>query len=341
MRTQRLVAIGCLLTLTACVPLTHQPARDPGQVTAVKKFSVPGRLYAVKGGTLYRFSRTEANALTKGIKVRDPAVTLDGTRLAYAQLDGDGSTIVVSDPDIHESHAVTPVAGPEGRLWAFAPAFAPDGRSLAYLTDRGKLDRPRGSLCCAPDLAVWRYDLVRPSYRRLIQPNAFTGGDADPTWRPGQDGQLLYTTYSYEGEPPASVARITWFSTASGRNLFLSPGGARNFQAAWSPDGKAVAYIRAGTRSDDLYVMTLPPTFQREPQPYPTESATLLQAGMIAHPVWAPDGSALAFLMLTNGSFDLYVLPLMTDGSLRPVGPPVAITRNSFFDADSRLAWSP
>ena len=337
MITKRLIAMGCLLTLASCVPLTHQPARDSGQVTAVKKFSVPGRLYAVKGGTLYRFSGTQTTALTRGIKVRDPAVTPDGTRLAYAQLDGDGSTIVVADPDLHESHPVTPPAGPDGRLWAFAPAFAPDGRSLAYLSDRGKYECDRRG---PTDLAVWRYDLVRPSYRRLFCPNSYTGGDGDPTWRPGQEGQLLYTTYGYDGFPPVSVARITWFSTASRRNLFLSPEGARNFQAAWSPDGKAVVYIRAGTRSDDLYVMTLPPTFQREPQPYPTESATLLQAGMIAHPVWAPDGSALAFLMLTNGSFDLYVLPLMTDGSLRAAGPPVAVTRNSFFDADSRLAWS-
>ncbi len=337
MNTKQLIAaIGCLLILTACVPLSHQPARDSGQVTAVKKFSVPGRLYAVKGGTLYRFSGTQSTALTRGIKVRDPAVTADGTRLAYAQLDGDGSTIVVSDPDIRESHPVTPATGPEGKLWAFAPAFAPDGRSLAYLTDRGKFDR---KLCCAPDLAVWRYDLVRPSYRRLTQPNQFTGGDGDPTWRPGQEGQLLYTTYGYEGDPAVSVARITWLSTASGRNLFLSPGGTRNFQAAWSPDGRSVAFIRAGSRADDLYVMSLPPTFQREPQPYPTESATLLQAGMIAHPVWAPDGSALAFLMLANGSFDLYLLPLLTDGTLRPAGPPVALTRSSFFDADSRLAW--
>jgi len=334
MRGHRLIGLGCILLLGACAPIPGTAPRDSGGISTLKKFSVPGRLYATKGRTLYRLSGTRMTALTRGVKVRDPAVTPDGSRLAYAQLDADGSTIVLTDPEIREMHAITPASGPEGRLWAFAPAFAPDGQSLAYLTDRGKGPGP-------PDLAVWRYDLVKPSSRRLTVPNQYTGGDGDPAWRPGQAGQLLYTTYAYEGDPPVLVARITWFALTSGRTLFLSPGGARNFQPAWSPDGRSVAFIRAGSRTDDLYVMSLPPTFQREPRPYPTEGATLLQSGMIAHPVWAPDGSALAFLMLANGSFDLYVLPLLTDGTLRPAGPPVALTRSSFFDADSRLAWSP
>jgi hypothetical protein len=49
----------------------------------------------------------------------------------------------------------------------------------------------------------------------------------------------------------------------------------------------------------------------------------------------------MAFLMLVNGSFDLYVLPISTVGGIRATGAPVAITHGSFFDADSRLAWSP
>ncbi|HEY8735511.1 MAG TPA: hypothetical protein VIO62_00545 [Candidatus Dormibacteraeota bacterium] len=45
--------------------------------------------------------------------------------------------------------------------------------------------------------------------------------------------------------------------------------------------------------------------------------------------------------MMVNGSFDLSVLPVSTEGGIRAKGAPVAITHGSFFDADSRLAWSP
>jgi Tol biopolymer transport system component len=57
--------------------------------------------------------------------------------------------------------------------------------------------------------------------------------------------------------------------------------------------------------------------------------------------VWAPDGSAIAFLMLVNGSFDLFMMPIATDGTIHATGPAQAITHGSFIDADSRLAWSP
>jgi Tol biopolymer transport system component len=130
-------------------------------------------------------------------------------------------------------------------------------------------------------------------------------------------------------------------STQTGRTVFLSPTPARNLEPSFSPDGKFLAFIRGGPQGDDLMVTPLAAAFAAEPNPYPSEGATLLQAGMVAQPVWAPDGNSIAFLMLVKGSFDLYVLPISTVGGVRATGPAVAITQGSFFDADSRLAWSP
>jgi Tol biopolymer transport system component len=333
-RPVRVALLTIAVWVAACAPAAPRP-HDTGRVTVVHRFAISGRLYVTKSRRLYRFAGTTTTALSPaGLRLQDPAATLDGATLAYAQLGQDSSVIEVSDPELANPHPVTDVTGRDGSLWAFTPSFASDGRSLAYLTDRGKQGGP-------PDLGIWRYDLVRHATQRLVTPYPYTGGDADPSWRPTGDAQLLYVTYLYAGDPPAPAARLTWYSPGRGRDLFISPAAERNFQPAWSPDGRFVAYIRAAAGSDDLYVMAVPPTFSREPHPSPTESATLLQSGTVAQPVWAPDGSALAFLKLVDGSFDLYVLPVATDGTSRAAGPPVAITSGSFLDADSRLAWSP
>ncbi|MDQ6713861.1 MAG: hypothetical protein M3Z28_11840 [Candidatus Dormibacteraeota bacterium] len=334
-----LVVLIALLALSGCAP-SATPARDPGKVVLpVKQVDVPGRLYATKGRTLYRFSGTHLTRLLGGLRVKDPAVDATGSQLAYAQLQEQSSTIALSD-GARTVNAITPAGEPEGALWAFAPRFSDDGQRIVYLTDRGKLKSNPQNLQ-PNDLSVWRQDLGSGQSQRLVVPVAYTGGDSDPTFRPGANDQLLYTTYLYGGAPLEPVARLTWMSLRTGARLYLSPDAARNFEPAFSPDGRFVAYVHAGSGSDDLYVMALAPSFTREPVPEPTQAGALLQAGIVSQPVWAPDGSAIAFLMLVNGSFDLFMVPVATDPTLRATGPPKAVTHGSFLDADSRLAWSP
>lgn len=330
-----------MLMLAACTSGQALP-RDPGKVVLPQKHvSVPGRLFATKHRTLYRFSGTRLASLFSGTHIKDPAVSADGTRLAFAQLDDQSSTIVVSDPLGANRQAITPASAPEGALWAFAPSFSADSQHIAYLTDRGKL--PSNPQNLQPnDLAIWIYDVSRAQSRQLVPPIPYTGGDSDDLFRPGTSEELIYTTYLYGGQPLQPVARLTWVSSRSGARVYLSPDGARNFEPAISPDGRFMAFIHAEAGTDDLYVAPLAPTYTRDPRPYPAEAGVLLQAGMVSQPVWAPDGSAIAFLMLANGSFDLFILPVTsTDSGVRATGPAQAVTHGSFLDADSRLAWSP
>ncbi|HEY0493670.1 MAG TPA: hypothetical protein VGD57_09405 [Candidatus Dormibacteraeota bacterium] len=306
----------------------------------MKHFSVPGRLYAVKGRRLYQLSGSRVAAMLPGTAVKDPATTLDGARLAYAQIQASTSTIVVAQSDGQGMEPITPSSAPEGELWAYAPAFSSDGRQIAYLTDRGKRSSSPQNLQ-PNDLGIWVYDTVAQRSARMVAPVPYTGGAADPSYRPGTADQLVFTTYLYDGQPLQPVARLTWRSTQTGRTAFLSPSLARNLEPSFSPDGRFLAFVHAGPEGDDLYVMPVAPSYAAEPRSYPTDAANLVQSGMVAQPVWAPDGSALAFLMLVKGSFDLYILPVSTTGGLRATGPAVAITQGSFFDADSRLAWSP
>jgi len=341
MRRRAIAALlMALLTMAACTQ-GAPPPRDPGKVVLpVKQVEVPGRLYATKGRALYRFSGTHLTKLLAGQRVKDPAVDTDGSQLAFAQLQDQSSTIGVSDARGRNVETITPARGPEGALWAFAPRYSDDGQRIVYLTDRGK--QPSSPQNLQPnDLGIFGQDLASGQSRRLIAPVPYTGGDSDPAFRPGANEQLLYTTYLYGGAPLGPVARLTWMSLRTGARVYLSPDGARNFEPAFSPDGRFVAFIRAGSTSDDLYVMPLAASFTQEPRPKPTEAALLLQAGIVSQPVWAPDGTAIAYMMLVNGSFDLFILPIATDPTVHATGPAQAVTHGSFLDADSRLAWSP
>jgi Tol biopolymer transport system component len=340
MRPAAAILLMSVLTLTACTSSGAAP-RDPGKVVLpFKPVSVTGRLYATKGRSLYRFSGTHLMRLLAGTRLKDPAVTRDGTRLAFAQLQEQSSTIVVGDASGQNLQTLTAASGLEGPLWAFAPRYSDDGQQIVYLTDRGK-QRSSPQNLQPNDLGVWRYDIGRGLSRRIVAPIPYTGGDSDPGLRPGVSDQLLYTTYLYGGAPTQAVARLTWMSTRTGATVYASPDGARNFQPAFSPDGRFVAFIRAGSGSDDLYVMPLGATLTRKSPPYPTDAAVLLESGIVSQPVWAPDGRTVAFLKLVNTSFDLFTLPIATEGAIHATGRAQAVTHGSFLDADSRLAWSP
>jgi dipeptidyl aminopeptidase/acylaminoacyl peptidase len=126
------------------------------------------------------------------------------------------------------------VAGGPGES-VLAPAFSPDGSSLAYLSDRDGW------------WGIYLYDLASGESRRLTRDQAEYGG---PAWVQGlrffsfaPDGELIYALRAHEG-----VTRLVRVEVLTGEvdTVALDERLTALEQVAASPDGETLAMIASG-----------------------------------------------------------------------------------------------
>ncbi|MDQ4069470.1 MAG: hypothetical protein M3203_08400, partial [Actinomycetota bacterium] len=102
------------------------------------------------------------------------------------------------------------------------PAWSPDGRTMAFASDRDD-----GNL----DIFVASLPATGPPARLVTSP----GQDGEPAWSP--DGSKLAFASDRDGAPEVYVAER---DGSSPRQLTTRP---RNFAPTWAPDGTRLAYI--------------------------------------------------------------------------------------------------
>lgn len=221
-----------------------------------------------------------------------PALSPDGRSVAFAALNalwlmpiGGTPRKLVQEADVH---------------WVQMPAWAPDGRSLLYCTDRDGL------------VAVRRHHLHDSS------DEAVTGGgrlypalSPDGTRLACQDvtGNLLVRTLATGEEQPTARPLAT-----------DGPPGA----PTWSPDGRYVAFCdrnRLNQRFREGYnlIRVIDTRTGRERRHLPAEHQSLSDR-VASGPVWSPDGRWMALVAESA----LWVLPVTADGA--PAGPARRLT---------------
>jgi TolB protein len=239
-----------------------------------------------------------------------PSWSPDGRRIAFMR--GINSEIYTMRSDGSRERRRTNMRYHDGRQ----PSWSPDGKRIAYGSSNGDGGELRAVLLGR-----------EPGDQSLAwgEENATFG---DPTWSPDWE-RIAFVDSSWGDEHMLLVP--THGSTQSGGDVEWVdlPMGSDPSNPTWSPDGEWIAYGATdysyetgddpATLDADLFLMSPDGTVGMRLEEEPSES---IPGG------WSPDGRYLSFASDRLGSWDIFVIDVMT----REVTPIVTHPKND---------WSP
>lgn len=241
---------------------------------------------------------------TDEITWSDVDVSPDGSTLVFHLL-GDIYTVPIGGG---EATALT-----EGIAWDFQPRFAPDGESIAFISDRDGADN------------LWLMDAdgsdpraVTEEKRHLIH---------NPSW--SADGEYLVANKDYMSTRSVAASEIWLYHVAGGQGLQLveRPHGERDQKTigepTFSPDGRYVYYTQDATSgvvwqyekdsTGQIYVVK-----RLDRETGETEELAGGPGGAV-RPVPSPDGRYLAFVKRTPAMTSALYLMELASGNQRPL----------------------
>lgn len=221
-----------------------------------------------------------------------------------------------------------------GPAWEVQPRFSPDGREIAFTSDRGGGNN------------IWRMPVAGGA------PSQVTKEDFrllnNPAWSP--DGQYLVARKHFTGERSLGAGELWMYHRAGGAGLQLTK--QKNDQQdlgepAFSPDGRWVYY------SEDV---SQGPYFQYNKDPHgliyaikrldretgETETVVATPGGAV-RPQPSPDGQSLAFIKRVRDKSVLHLVDLES-GQVRPLWDGLSHDMQeawAIFGPYANFAWTP
>ena len=290
-----------------------------------------------------RLGGQTATAVVAGAE--SPAISPDGTRIAFTRFDAAGSRRIVVAPLSDTGRANVLTTDADG-LWNHeSPAWSPDGQTICY----------------AAHADLWIVPAAGGPAARLT-----TDGEADfePAW--SSDGRWVYFTsmrgqttaiwrVSAGGGTPERVTmgsgperqpslsqdglRLTYSTFSLNSNLVVRAeqtgkehefgGERRELYPAFAPDGSAVVYVSDQLKSPpDLWIQPLAP----DGSPGGMARRLTDHPGTAAYPSYSPDGRWIAYHRALDDQRDVWIVPAAGGAPLRFTDDPAV---------DIHPAWSP
>ncbi len=199
---------------------------------------------------------------------------VSATRIAYVVKQGRRYTLHVTDADGEGGQEA--LISPESII---SPAWAPDGRRLAYVSfERQKAE-------------VVVQDLTNRD-RKFIA--SFRGSNSAPAWSP--DGQRLAVALSQGG-----LTQLYTMPASGGTPVRLTASNAIDTEPVWSPDGRLIYFVSDRGGGPQIY---------RIPSGGGTPERVTFNGSYNISPAISPDGKQLAYITRQGTAFRLVVQDL-------------------------------
>jgi TolB protein len=192
----------------------------------------------------------------------DPAVSPDGTKIAYSSRKNGFWDIYILDLNSEQSLQLTRTLEFEG-----SPTWSPDGKWLAYETyAKGNFD-------------IFLADVENPE-QEPIPLTDDPAADYSPSWMPGETGRQIAFVSDRSGEDEIWIARLDDFNERFVN--FSRDSEDKDTSPTWSPDGKSLAWAKKVGSESTLVILDLE-----------SDNTVPRTAGLGDLPVWNPKGNSL------------------------------------------------
>jgi TolB protein len=293
-----LAATALCLLLAALIPASSGAAFPGGNGPIAfdsNRDVGAGEIYSiVPGGAATRLTTSNTSS--------DPAISPDGSRIAYRSADPGGDyQIFVMNADGTGRTAVTtnPTAKQE-------PTWSPDGAHIAFVANSFDVDGQT-------DQEIWTINVNGTGLTQLTN-NTFP--DTQPAWSPlgdriafvsartGDTNRNIYVMNA-DGSGPASITPNG--ATGCSPNCY----GGHDDDPAWSPNGTKIAFTHANTITGG----GPPNIWTMDPDGANKANVTQSDSVSFSQPAWSPQGDKFAAVGAETTNRDIWVMNV--DGSAR------------------------